>query len=81
MVMPGFGSVGDPRAEVGSNDDVNAANTSARRNPYDRSAVAGRLASRACNLSSLRARLPALMRARDRATIERWMADACPAAS
>lgn len=28
MVMPGFGSVGDPRAEIGSNDDVNAANTS-----------------------------------------------------
>lgn len=28
MVMPGFGSVGDPRAEIGSNDDANAANTS-----------------------------------------------------
>lgn len=28
MVMPGFGSVGDPRAEIGSPDDANAANTS-----------------------------------------------------
>ena len=28
MVMPGFGSAGDPRAEIGSNDDANAANTS-----------------------------------------------------
>lgn len=28
MVMPGFGSIGDPRAEIGGPDDVNAANTS-----------------------------------------------------
>jgi carotenoid cleavage dioxygenase-like enzyme len=28
MVMPGFGTPADPRAEIGSNDDVNAANTS-----------------------------------------------------
>lgn len=28
MVMPGFGTVGDPRAEIGGPDDVNAANTS-----------------------------------------------------
>ena len=28
MVMPGFGSMGDPRAEIGSADDANAANTS-----------------------------------------------------
>lgn len=31
MVMPGFGSVGDPRAEIGSPDDANAANTSVLR--------------------------------------------------
>lgn len=28
MVMPGFGTLGDPRAEIGSPDDANAANTS-----------------------------------------------------
>ena len=28
MVMPGFGTPGDPRAEIGSPDDANAANTS-----------------------------------------------------
>src|SRR5690606_20885166 len=28
MVMPGFGTVGDPRAQIGSPDDANAANTS-----------------------------------------------------
>ena len=28
MVMPGFGTPADPRAEIGSNDDANAANTS-----------------------------------------------------
>ena len=28
MVMPGFGTLGDPRAEIGGPDDVNAANTS-----------------------------------------------------
>ncbi|MBN8551374.1 MAG: carotenoid oxygenase family protein [Caulobacterales bacterium] len=28
MVMPGFGTLGDPRAEIGSPDDGNAANTS-----------------------------------------------------
>lgn len=28
MVMPGFGTAGDPRAEIGGPDDVNAANTS-----------------------------------------------------
>lgn len=27
MVIPGFGSPGDPRAQIGSNDDANAANT------------------------------------------------------
>ena len=36
-----------------------------------------RQAIRGCSLSALRARLPKLMRARDRAAIERWMADAC----
>ncbi len=28
MVMPGFGTLGDPRVEIGGPDDVNAANTS-----------------------------------------------------
>jgi carotenoid cleavage dioxygenase-like enzyme len=28
MVMPGFGTLGDPRAEIGGPDDANAANTS-----------------------------------------------------
>ena len=36
-----------------------------------------RQAIRACSLAALRARLPSLLRARDRAGIERWMADAC----
>ena len=40
-----------------------------------------RQAIRACSLAALRARLPSLLRARDRAGIERWMADACPPAS
>ena len=31
MVVPGFGSAGDPRARIGSNDDANAANTSVLR--------------------------------------------------
>ncbi len=31
MVVPGFGSPGDPRARIGSNDDANAANTSVLR--------------------------------------------------
>jgi all-trans-8'-apo-beta-carotenal 15,15'-oxygenase len=31
MVMPGFGTPGDPRAEIGSPDDANAANTSVLR--------------------------------------------------
>ena len=35
MVMPGFGSPGDPRAEIGSNDDANAANTSVLRVGHD----------------------------------------------
>src|SRR5690606_18556888 len=39
-----------------------------------------RKAIRACNLADLRGRLPALLRARDRASIERWMAGATPRA-
>ena len=31
MVMPGFGTVADPRAEIGSVDDVNPANTSVHK--------------------------------------------------
>lgn len=31
MVMPGFGTVADPRAEIGSADDANAANTSVHK--------------------------------------------------
>ena len=31
MLMPGFGTPGDPRAEIGSPDDANAANTSVLR--------------------------------------------------